>query len=248
MALTDLITVLMTLAPRTIIYGPPGIGKTTFASSAMCPIFLLFEAGQGKLKLKSFPLITSFTQILTYLQMLIDEEHPYRTVVLDSADWMEQIILQFVASEHGKLNIEDIGYAKGYIYALMHWQKILAMLDVLREKKNMQIIITAHSQVKPFNNPNLEPFDRYTLKLHEKAKAKLEEWSDVILFAQTKTHTRKIDTKQGVITRAFDTGERMIYTSEQAGFIAKNRYDLPPELPLDYNAYMNALAVSLSAA
>jgi len=196
MSISDFVTTSEPLPPRTIIYGSAGIGKTTFASLALMAIFILLEAGQGKHRLTSFPLATTFKQVVMYLQMLIDEDNPYRTVAIDSADWLEQIIWQQVACDQGKECIEDIGYAKGYIFALAYWQKILSMLDELRTKKQMHIIVIAHAQVKTYNNPMTEPYDRYMLKLHDKARGKLEEWSDVILFAQKKTLTRKLRYKE----------------------------------------------------
>jgi DNA polymerase III delta prime subunit len=223
--------------PRIVIYGPPGVGKTTFAAMAPNPIFLCVEDGLGVLEVDHFPLIQTFDELLNNLSLLWNEEHDYKTVCLDSLDWLERIIWSKVAADHAKASIEDIGYAKGYIFALEYWKQVLQGLNALREHKGILPILVSHSQVKPFNDPmTAEPYDRYSLKLHDKARALVEEWSDCILFAGYRVFTKK-DTNRGI-----GTGERVLYTCERPGHMAKNRYNVPPELDFNFDAFMSAMA------
>jgi len=229
--------------PRVVIYGPPKIGKTTFAAMAPNPIFLCIEEGLGSLEVDHFDLITSFDQVLHNLALLWNEEHQYQTVVLDSLDWLEALIWKQVALDNGKNSIEEIGYAKGYIFALEYWKQVLDGFNALREHKGMMPILISHSQVKPFNNPMTDPYDRYSMKLHEKARALVEEWAECILFAGSKVFTRKVDGKGGQkVTRAIGGDERILFTTESPAFVAGSRYALPDELPLNFNAFMEALA------
>lgn len=60
MSLEQIITGVKLSPPRIILYGPHGIGKTTFGSGAPSPIFLPFEDGEGRLEAARFPLIRSY--------------------------------------------------------------------------------------------------------------------------------------------------------------------------------------------
>lgn len=224
--------------PRIILYGGAGIGKTTFGASADKPVFICTEEGLGQLEVDHFPLALTYDDVIGYLDSLITEEHEYKTVVIDSLDWLESMIWAKVCQDEGKESIEQIGYAKGYIFALRYWETILSGLNALRDK-GMVCLLIAHSIVKPFNNPLTDPYDRYQLKLHEKARAKISEWADCILYAGYKVSVKKDDDKGK--TRGIGKGERILYTEERPGYEAKNRYSLPPEMPFAFEHFIEAV-------
>lgn len=224
--------------PRIVLYGGAKVGKTTFAASAEKPIFICTEEGLGDLEVPHFPLVTEFSEIVDHIDALVVEDHDYKTVVIDSLDWTESIVWNQVTADHGKKNIEEIGYGKGYILAVNYWMEILNGLTYLRNKKGMTCILIAHAIIKPFNNPMTEAFDRYSLKLHEKARAKVSEWADCLLFA-----AHKVVTKEGKNEkhRGIGRGERILYTEERPGFEAGNRYSLPSEMPFAYEIFHDAI-------
>ena len=78
--------------PRLVLYGGAGIGKTFFAASMNKPIFVCTEDGLGKIEVDHFPLAQSFEDVLNNLQSLIDEDTDYKTVAIDSLDWLEPLI------------------------------------------------------------------------------------------------------------------------------------------------------------
>jgi hypothetical protein len=224
-----------------VIYGPPGIGKTTFGAMAPNPVFILTEDGLGKQEVNHFPLAETFEDVIAALTALWEYDHEFQTVVLDSLDWLETLIWNRVVKDHGKSNIEDIGYAKGYIFALSYWGEVLQYLNGLRVHKNMMPVLLAHSQVKAFNDPRTEPYDRYSLKLHDKARAKVEEWAEIVGFAGYETFTRG-DVKKGEKVKGVGKGSRLLYLEERPAFIAKNRFSLPPEITFDFGTFMDALS------
>ena len=138
--------------PRLMIYGSEGVGKSTFAASAPNPIFIQTEDGLGELNCRKFPLAHSLAEVLAQLTALRDEQHDFQTVVVDSADWLERLIFDEVCREFGVRNIEkaDGGYGKGYTHALTHWRKVINLLQELRDKRGMMVILVAHAKVERF--------------------------------------------------------------------------------------------------
>lgn len=227
-------------APRVVLYGTSGIGKTTFAANCPSPVFICVEDGLGSLAVDHFPLVETLDEVMSYLKQLQTEQHEYWTVVIDSLDWLERLIWQQVARDNNKSSIEEIGYAKGYIFALEYWSKFLAALNGLRERGMMPFLIS-HALIKRFNSPTSDPYDRYQLKLHEKAEALVREWADLVLFATYKVTVKPADTAKKAQARGVGGTERIMYTTERPAFVAKNRYGLPEEMPFDSGALLDAI-------
>ena len=227
---------------RATLYGTHGVGKSSWGAQAPKPIFIQTEDGLGQVDCDRFPLAGKYADVIATLSELYSEKHPYQTVVLDTLDWLEQLIWAEVCRRKGVENIEDIGYAKGYVFALTHWREILDGLDALRNDRGMTVVLIAHSKIDRFENPETETYDRYTPRLHKHACAMVCEWSDEVLFATYRVHTKQTDEGFGrKKARGVGTGERIVWTTERPAHVAKNRLDLPDELPLDWNAYAQYL-------
>lgn len=227
-------------APRIMLYGVEGIGKTTFASAAPDPIFICTEDGLGGLQVNHFPLATKASEVLDAIGTLITEDHEFKSVVLDSVDWLDNMIWADVESTH---EAKDLAYGKGAMIVADRWREVLAGLNKLRNDKGMVVILLAHCQIKRFDSPEVEPYDRYQPKLQERSNAILREWVDAVLFANYKTIVRKDDVGfNKTNNRGISTGERLLYTSEKPAYMAKNRYGLPDSLPMSWEAFTQALA------
>jgi len=227
-------------APRMMLYGVEGIGKTTFASGSPDPIFICTEDGLGALQVNHFPLATKASDVLDAIGTLITEDHGFKSVVLDSVDWLDNLIWADVESSH---DAKDLAYGKGAMIVADRWREVLAGLNKLRNDKGMVVILLAHCQIKRFDSPEVEPYDRYQPKLQERSNAILREWVDAVLFANYKTIVRKDDVGfNKTNNRGISTGERLLYTSERPAYMAKNRYSLPESLPMSWEAFTQALA------
>lgn len=244
MKLMDQITKGPRPAPRrTMLYGVQGIGKSTFGSMADSPVFIPTEDGLGGINCASFPLATEYQQVLTALGELYTEPHSFHTVVIDSLDWLEQLIWTEVCRKRNVESIEDIGYAKGYTFALTQWREVIAGLDALRNQRGMSVILLAHSKIEKFENPETDSYDRYVPRLHRLAAATVMEWCDEVLFATYKVFTKATDEGfNRTRSQGIGTGERILRTTERPAHVAKNRLNLPDELPLDFNQYANFLS------
>ena len=230
-------------APRILITGTAGVGKTTWASQAPAPVFLFSEDGAGSLELDAFPLLESYEDAIAAIGVLYAQDHEYQTVVLDSVDHMEPLIWDRVCRDGRMQSIEDAGYGKGYVAALAYWKTLLDGLNALRNDKGMTVILTGHVEAKRFESPEHDSYDRFVPKLHKSASALVQESVDCILFAKHKTVTKTEDLGfKKTRSRGVATGQRVLCTTETPAYIAKNRYALPDELPLNWQAFADALA------
>jgi len=226
------------LPPRVMLYAPHGIGKTTFAAGAPSPIFVQTEDGLGQLEVDHFPLAKSVTDVHEALQALTGK-HDFSTVVIDSLDWLDNLIWEQINGEH---DAKDLAYGKGAVIAADKWREILDMLNVLRAQ-GMATILLAHCEIKRFDSPEVEPFDRYQPKLQARSSALVQEWCDCVFFANYKTIVKQSEVGfNNKVSRGISTGERIMYTSEKPAYLAKNRYALPESLPLSWDAFIEGIA------
>lgn len=233
--------------PRIMIYGSEGVGKSTFGASAPGAIFIQTEDGLGEIDCRKFPLAHSLSEVLAELTALRDEAHEFQTVVVDSADWLERLIFDEVCLEYGVNSIEkaDGGFGRGYTHALTYWKRVIDLLQELRDKRGMMVILVAHAKIERFEDPENAAYDRYTPRLHKYAAGLLSEWVDIILFANKKFRVTKESTgfsgeRAIAAPIGADGGERFIRTVGSAACLAKNRHGLPSELPLSWQAFIEA--------
>jgi len=226
-------------APRIMVYGVEGIGKSTFAAGAPNPIFILTEDGLGSLKVDHFPLASSFDDVMAAIASLYAEKHDFQTVALDSLDWLETMIWRDIET---KYDAKDLAYGKGAVIAADRWRDVLNGLNALRNEKGMAVVLIAHTTIKRFDSPETEPYDRFQPKLQDRSNALIREWCDAVLFANYKTIVKKSDVGfNKEVARGISTGERLLYTSERPAYMAKNRYGLPESIPLSWEAFIEAI-------
>jgi hypothetical protein len=223
--------------PRLLVYGVAGVGKTQLAASAPAPVFLQTEDGLGKIEAATFGLLRSFGEVMEAIVSLYSEPHDFQTVVIDSLDWLEPLIWRATCDRQPTpwADIEAPGYGKGYVAALDTWREFLDGINGLRDDRNMGVILIAHADIKRFDSPETEPYDRYQPKLHARAAALVQEHVDAVLFANYRISTLKSDAGFGKkVVRGVSGGDRLLHTIERPAFLAKNRYGLDESLALDW--------------
>ncbi|WP_135470527.1 ATP-binding protein [Crenalkalicoccus roseus] len=220
--------------PRLLVYGVAGIGKTTLGTQAPRPVILQTE--ESEVEIPTFGLLRSHAEVMEALAALRREPHDFETVVLDSLDWLEPMIWEHTARLHKQPDIEAFGYGKGYLAALDQWRAVLDGLAALREERGMAVILIAHCEVKRFDSPETDPYDRYQIKLQARASALVQEHVDAVLFANWRVSTVKTEVgfrKQ--VVRGVSGGDRLLHTTERPAFLAKNRFGLPETIPLAWS-------------
>ncbi len=226
-----------TCALRVVLYGPEGIGKSTFGARFPAPLFLDVEAGTRHIDVARFdPAPSSWTALLEAVREFLRERPAeFATLVLDTADWAEQMCVKHVCDKNQKDGIESFGYGKGYVYAAEEFGKLLDLLeDVIRAGYN--VVILAHAKMRKFEQPDeLGAYDRWEMKLSKNVAPMVKEWADMVLFANYKTMVITTGTGDGKKAHAQGQGKRVLYTTHHSCWDAKNRHGLPDELPLDYD-------------
>jgi DNA polymerase III delta prime subunit len=217
--------------PRCIIYGPPGVGKTTLAASAPGAIFIRTEEGTEGMEANCLPMCEKWEDCLAQLTALATEDHQFKTLVIDTLDGIERVIWKATAKANNKENIEDIPYGKGMILCLDLWLKLVAGLTYLRNHRGMRVVLLAHSTVRKVISPDAADYDRWQPRLHDRALGLLVEWADLIAFARMETLTKTTDSGrvQGVAT-----GRRILCVQDAAQYLAKNRYGLTENINLTW--------------
>jgi hypothetical protein len=227
---------------RILLAGISGVGKTTFAASAPAPIFLGCEAGDDNFDVARFPSPSSWQDVLDAVRALAEERHDYKTLVIDTLDSIEPLCWRAVVERDGKAkNIEEVGggFQKGFTAAVDEWRSLLSQLERLRGA-GMAVILLAHVAVKNYKNPLGPDFDRFVMKLDQRAAPVFAEWSDLHLFAQFETWVEGADVK-GKRPKGMSTDVRVLHTRRTAAFDAKNRYSLPETLPLSWEDVITAV-------
>jgi GTPase SAR1 family protein len=225
-----------TRAQRVVIYGVESVGKSTFAAKFPKPLFLDVEGGTAHLD-------TNRSEIddAAALESAIREcqTASYDTIIIDSIDWTERMLVDQLLAEHKKKSVEDFGYGKGYVMAAEKMARLLSQLDLLIDA-GKNVVLIAHAQVRRAEPPDLmAAYDRYELKLEKKASPLVKEWADELWFFKFKTKT--VESESGR-SKGVGGKERIILTTHSAAYDAKTRSGLAEELPLVWESVAHLFA------
>lgn len=230
-------------AQKVVIYGPEGIGKSTFASRFPDPLFIDTEGSTKLLDVARLPAPQSWQNILDEVNYVANNPTCCKTLVIDTADWAEQQAVSAICQRAKKSGIEDFGYGKGYTYVAEEFQGLLRQLDKLIDR-GINVVITAHAKMRKFEQPDeMGAYDRWELKLSKQSAPLLKEWADMVLFANYKTYTVRTDDKKVKV----QGGERTMYTSHHPCWDAKNRHGLPDEVSFTYESIRQCIEGGASA-
>ena len=224
-------------AQKVVIYGPEGIGKSTFASQFPDPLFIDTEGSTKNLDISRMDKPTSWVMLKNQLTYIKSNPTLCKTVVIDTIDWAEQLCIEDICSQYQKKGIEDFGYGNGYVYEKEEFGRFLNSLEEFIDL-GINVVLTAHAQLRKFSQPDeIGEYDRWELKLGKKTSSQIsplvKEWADMVLFANYKTVAVATD-KDGKKFKA-QGGSRVMYTSHHPCWDAKNRHDLENELPFEYS-------------
>ena len=215
------------------IYGPEGVGKTTFASQFPGAVFIDTEGSTRHMDVARFDSPDELSDVINQINYVVGHPNEVGTLVIDTVDWLEKLLFDAVCAENKWKSIEEPGYGKGYVAARQKMQQLLAMLDQVIAV-GVNVVLICHSFIRKFEQPDeMSSYDRYMLKLNEKNIAPLvKEWTDLLLFVNYKTDVVKVEKTNTVKGRGGQ--KRVMYATHTASWDAKNRFGLPDEMPFDF--------------
>ena len=216
---------------KVVLYGTEGIGKSTFASRFPNPLFIDTEDRTKNLDVARFDKPTSWSMLMQQIKYTKDNPDICKTLVIDTADWAEQLEIEDLCARKKWSGIEDAGYGRGYQYSAEEFGK---MLNALNEviAVGINVVVTAHACLRKVELPEeMGSFDHWEMKTSKKVAPMLREWADMVLFANYETIVVTTDSKKNKAQGS----RRVMYTEHHACWDAKNRAGLAPKLPFDYN-------------
>ncbi len=226
---------------KAVIYGAEGIGKSTLASKMPKAIFFDVECGTARLAVQRTRPISKpfedFNEIMTDFTEIINrrKELGIETIVFDTIDALELLIIKHVCQKHGKDGIESFGYSKGYTFVAEELKRFLEKCDAAIFA-GLNVTLLAHARISKFEQPDeMGAYDRWELKLSKRSAPLIKEWADLLLFCNYKT-TVVVSGSGPEKKKKVQGGERVMYTTHHSCWDAKNRFNLPDELPLDFDS------------
>lgn len=229
-------------AQKIVVYGPEGIGKSTFAAQFPNALFIDTEGSTKHMDVARTPKPSSWQMLLDQVQYVKQNPTSFQTLAIDTADWAEQLCITSICAKHQKQGIEDFGYGKGYIYLAEEFGRLLNKLEELVEM-GINVVVTAHAKMRKFEQPDeMGAYDRWELKLQKQTGPLLKEWADMVLFANYKTTVVNVD-GQGANKgkNKAQGGKRVMFTTHHPCWDAKNRHNLALELPFDFQQIVHCL-------
>ena len=220
-------------AIKILVYGPEGVGKTTFAAQMPGAVFIDTEGSTKHMDVARFDAPDDLMDVIDQLNYVLGHPKEIGTVVIDTVDWLEKLIFNMVCVEKKIQNIEDIGYGKGYVYAKQKMQQLLEMMQLIVDA-GVNVCLVCHSMIRKFELPDeMGSYDRYMLKLNEKNIAPIiKEWVDMMLFVNYRTDI--VTDADGKTKKGKGGQKRIMYANHSACWDAKNRFGLPDEMPFDF--------------
>lgn len=235
------------------ITGDSGVGKTTLAATFPNPIFIRAEDGlQSVPKDKrpdALPVLSKVDDLWEQLTALVKEEHNYQTLVIDSVTQLETLFADHVIDSDPKnpksLAQANGGYGAGFGAVSALHGRVRKAAKILREKRGMNVIFIAHSDVSTIELPDQDPYSRYELRLHKKSVAHYVDNVDLVAYIKLETFT----TGDGDRKKAISSGNRIAVCYTAAAQVSKNRYGISEdiEVPHGVNPFVNYVP-SLKAA
>lgn len=230
-------------AKKVVVYGPEGIGKSTFVSRFPDPVFIDTEGSTKDMDVARTEAPSSWAMLMDQVRYFIGHPEELKTLVVDTADWAEQLCVRSVCDRYQKTGIEEFGYGKGYVYLQEEFGRLLDLLTELVERAGVHVVLTAHAKMRKFEQPDeMGAYDRWEMKLSKQVAPMVKEWADMVLFSNYKTFVVNVDGQGAQKGRnKVQGGKRVMYTTHHSCWDAKNRYGLPDEVPFDYGSIRHIL-------
>jgi AAA domain len=220
-------------APIVLIYGSEGRGKTSLAAKFSKPVAMLLERGlPSGVTLDAIDGLAAYGAVIDAIKSLYQDAQGYQTLIIDTLDALEPMLLEHVCVEHHWKNIEQPPYGKGFVIADQQWLRFVRGITALRDKHQMTIVLVAHSTIERFDDPRAPSYTAYWPKLHKRARHLILDACDVVGFLAEELRVATDDNGFRERTRATGSNQRFLFVEGCPAFVAKNRYGMAPRIPI----------------
>jgi len=217
---------------RVVLYAPEGIGKTTFSAQFPEALFIDTEGGTAHMDVARFDRPETWEQLLEEVRHVYENPSCCKTLIVDTADWAEKLMVEYLCRVNRWKSVESPGYGKGYQYCAEEFARLLVELDQVIAA-GIHVVVTAHAKMRKFEQPDeMGAYDRYEMKLTKQVAPLLKEWCDLLLFANYKTFV--VQGSNAMEKAKVQGGKRVMYASHHPCWDAKNRQGLPDEMDFDF--------------
>lgn len=217
-------------AQKVVLYGPEGIGKSTLAARFPNPLFIDTEGGTSHMEVRRIERPANWDELLAIVNEVAASPGLCGSLIIDTADWAEQLAVAHVCTKYKKTGLEEFGYGKGYTYLAEEFMGFFAALDRI-VAAGMNVVVTAHAKMRKFEQPDeMGAYDRWEMKLSKQVAPLFKEWCDMLLFLNYQTFVVSTENKASKA----QGGKRVFYATHHPCWDAKNRHGLADVMDLDY--------------
>lgn len=218
-------------APMLTIFGEGGTGKTSLAATFPAPVFIRAEDGfdvfAGKKAPNAFPVLKNGEDIFEQLDALLEQEHPFKTLVIDSITSLDKKFESDIVRKDPRaksINQAMGGYGAGYSAVAELHSKVKDRCDQLREKKGMTIVFLGHVETETMDLPDEPNYSRYSMRIHKKSIGYYADFVSLVGLLKLQTI---VDQESG---KAKSFGDRVMIVDKRASSITKNRYGIVDDI------------------
>jgi len=222
---------------RMVIHGPNHVGKSSLAAAFPDVFIVDIEDGLGDIVCDSSDNIRDIDVFFSTLMEFVNDDHGFRWLAIDTVDWLEKLIQKKVVEDKGAKSFGDpcFDYGRGRKLCLPYWDRFLVAMHVIQSQKNVGIVLLSHSEAVDIKKPDMDSYQRMEPALDKDARELLSDWATEILMLDFRAYIRQVE--EGFDrTRAIAVAgqmERFIQCSPTAAIRAKNRINLPDQIPFD---------------
>lgn len=183
------------VAPKVMLYGLSGVGKSYLASTLPDALFLDIEGGLSFLDVDKTSVATADELMADLLELFKAPKQEYKYIVIDSVDWLVSLFAaKTCGSGQGKtleslmdsatltLNKAQGGYGNGKLVLQNYIKDVLVKFLNMLNRKGYGIILIAHADRKTLLDSDGTNIERLAPKMDINSMNVFVEWVDNLFY------------------------------------------------------------------